>query len=353
MTKHVHGGNVYQYKDCIDFSANCNPLGTPQSVKQAIIDSAEHICEYPQVGYEPLKKALAVYEGTEETQVICGNGAAEIIFTLCHARMPKKALLPAPTFAEYGQALLSIGCEISEYSLSEEKDFVLGEEFLSALEKGIDIVFLCNPNNPTGILLEREFLLKILDRCRELGIFLVVDECFLDFVEKPEAYTLKGFLSQYENLFLLKAFTKRYAMAGIRLGYGLSGNKELLDRMEDCVQPWNLSVAAQAAGIAALKETDYVNRGRELVFKEAARLKKELASLGLKVYPSCANYIFFRGPKDLFERCTEEGILIRDCSNYSGLSKGYYRIAVKKEKENDALLKALVHIQENRERGTK
>lgn len=203
------------------------------------------------------------------------------------------------------------------------------------------------------ILLEREFLLKILDRCRELGIFLVVDECFLDFVEKPEAYTLKGFLSQYENLFLLKAFTKRYAMAGIRLGYGLSGNKELLDWMEGCVQPWNLSVAAQAAGIAALKETDYVNRGRELVFKEAARLKKELASLGLKVYPSCANYIFFSGPKDLFERCTEEGILIRDCSNYSGLSKGYYRIAVKKEKENDALLKALVHIQENRERGTK
>ena len=123
--------------------------------------------------------------------------------------------------------------------------------------------------------------------------------------------------------------------------------------MEGCVQPWNLSVAAQAAGIAALKETDYVNRGRELVFKEAARLKKELASLGLKVYPSCANYIFFRGPKDLFERCTEEGILIRDCSNYSGLSKGYYRIAVKNEKENDALLKALVHIQENRERGTK
>lgn len=351
MTKHVHGGNVYQYKDCIDFSANCNPLGTPESVKNAVIESVEHICDYPQVGYAPLREAVAAYEGVNADEVICGNGAAEIIFTLCHGKMPKCALLPSPTFAEYKEALHSIGCEVREYPLLEEKDFALGEDFLKALEEKVDMVFLCNPNNPTGMLIEREFLLRILKRCRELGIFLVVDECFLDFVEEPEAYTLKEYLSRYENLFLLKAFTKRYAMAGIRLGYGLCGNKKLLERMESCVQPWNLSVAAQAAGMAALKETEYVKQGRTLVFKEAARLKQGLAALGFKVYPSCANYIFFKGPEDLFTRCVKEGILIRDCSNYSGLCKGYYRIAVKNEKENDALLTALTHIQKERERG--
>lgn len=347
MTKHVHGGNIYQYKDCIDFSANCNPLGTPEKVKEAVIESLSQLGDYPQVGYGPLREALGRYEGVKPEQVVCGNGAAELIYTLCHALMPKRALVPAPTFAEYPQALESTGCRIREYLLLEEENFVLGEKFLGALDENTDIVFLCNPNNPTGVLIEREVLTKILKRCRELDIFLVVDECFLDFVKKPENYSLKAFLEEYDNLFLLKAFTKRYAMAGIRLGYGLCGNRSILKRMEGCVQPWNLSVMAQAAGIAALKEEEYVKRGRKLVFQEADRLKRELSLLGFQVYPSCANYLFFRGPEDLFSRCIKEGILIRDCSNYSGLKKGYYRVAVKTEEENDALINALAQIQRN------
>ena len=349
MEKHIHGGNIYGYKDCMDFSANCNPLGTPESVKQAVMDSLEKIKDYPQVGYAPLREALGRYEDVAPEYVICGNGAAELIFSLCQAIRPKRALLPAPSFAEYEQALLSVGCQVEHVLLKEENGFAVQEDFIEKLHRDLDIVFLCNPNNPTGVLTEREFLFRVLRICRELGILLVVDECFLDFVKEPGKYSLKAQLPRYHNLFLLKAFTKRYAMAGIRLGYGICENKELLEKMTLATQPWNISVMAQAAGIAALKEDAYVEEGRRIVFQEAPRLMKEMESLGLKVYPSQANYLFFRGPEGLFEACVRQGVLIRDCSNYPGLEKGYYRTAVRTRQENEKLTAALKAALENRE----
>lgn len=346
MSKHIHGGNIYKYDNCLDFSANCNPLGTPESVIRAGIESLKKVYNYPQVGYEPLKRAIAEYEQVKSDQVICGNGAAELIFTLCKAVKPKRALLMAPTFAEYEQALKSEDCDISYYYLKGHDGFQLKESFLDSIVSDLDMVFICNPNNPTGILTDRFFLKKILDKCSKNNIFLVVDECFLDFIEAPENYTLKDFLLEYDNLFLLKAFTKRYAMAGIRLGYGLTGNSELLGKMESCVQPWNISIIAQECGIAALKEKEYVEQGRQLIFKERKYLINEMKRLGLTVFDSQANYLFFKGTKDLFEKCIEKKILIRDCSNYVGLEKGYYRIAVKKHEDNMKFIQALESVLE-------
>ena len=341
MTKHIHGGDVYKYRNCLDFSANLNPLGTPESVKKAICDSLDHIAEYPQVGSELLREKIAEYEGVKTEEVICGNGAAEVIFTLCRAVNPKKALIPAPTFAEYGQALASTGCELDYYMLTEIVGFMLGEAYLDILHKGLDMAFLCNPNNPTGMLIPHRLLKKILEKSRKLGILLVVDECFLDFVKEPQEYSLKRSLSGFDNLFILKAFTKRYAMAGVRLGYGLCSNRVLLDKMERNVQPWNVSTMAQAAGIQALSETEYVEKGRQLVFRESQWLKEEMTRIGYKVFPSEANYIFFKGPEELFDFCLRKRIVIRDCSNYPGLTKGYYRIAVKKHEENVKLIEVL------------
>lgn len=344
MSMHTHGGNIYKYTGCTDFSANCNPFGTPKSVIAAGTESLQRVFEYPQVGYQPLRAAIAEYEQVKSRQIICGNGAAELIFSLCHALKPKQALVLAPTFAEYQQALESVDCRVHYYTLKEENVFLVQEDFLQALTQELDLVFLCNPNNPTGMLTEKSFLYRILERCRENHIFLVVDECFQDFIEQPFAYTLKHELEQYENLFLLKAFTKRYAMAGIRLGYGLSGNPALLARMEQCVQPWNISTIAQNCGLAALKEQDYVEESRNVIFQERAFLKKEMTRLGLKVYDSQANYIFFHGSEQLFEQCLQKKILIRDCSNYEGLQKGYYRIAVKLHEDNLKLIQVLEEI---------
>lgn len=347
MTKHIHGGDVYKYRECLDFSANCNPLGTPDSVKQAITDSLEHICDYPQVGCGPLKAAVAEYENTDPEFVICGNGAAELIFSLCRALTPKTALLLAPTFAEYEQALTSVGCEIRRCYLKEKQGFSLEESYLELLKQKPEIVFLCNPNNPTGITIRQELLEKILDICTKSGIFLVVDECFLDFVKDPDRHTLKGKLKTHPNLFLLKAFTKRYAMPGVRLGYGFCSDKRVLEKMEQVTQPWNVSTMAQEAGLAALKETEYVKEARALIFKEADWMKEKMHDLGLKIYPSEANYIFFQGPKDLFDQCVKRKVLIRDCSNYPGLSGGYFRVAVKTHEKNEKLIHVLTEIMES------
>lgn len=341
MTKHKHGGDIYSYKDCLDFSANCNPLGTPESVRQAVCDSVDRLKDYPQVGYAPLRNAIAEYEDVLPEHVICGNGAAELVFSLCQAVRPRKALIPVPTFAEYEQALESVGCQVEHVLLREEDGFQMQENFIDWLHKDLDMVFLCNPNNPTGVLTDREFLFRILRVCREMGILLVVDECFLDFVEQGMRYTLKAQLSRYHNLFILKAFTKRYAMAGVRLGYGITENTELIEKMTQVTQPWNISVVAQAAGVVALKETAYVEKGRNLIFEESPWLKDELGKLGMEVYPSKANYIFFKGPSGLFEAAVKQKILIRDCGNYPGLRAGFYRIAVRTHEENEQLIRGL------------
>ena len=324
MTKHQHGGDIYRRQYKLDFSTNCNPLGLAPAVARALAEAVPQMVHYPDVECEKLREAIGIYEDVHPDMIFCGNGAAEVIFSLCLAGKPHRALLPAPTFAEYQQALESVDCQITYYRLREEEGFAFREDILEELrEKKPDMFFLCNPNNPTGVLTSKRLLLEIAEVCQKKHILFVVDECFLDFIREPECCTIKELLTRNPYVFILKAFTKRYAMAGVRLGYGLSGNKALLQKMSCVTQPWNVSGLAQTAGIAALQEADYVEEGRQLIFKEAAYLKKEMAKLGLKLYESAANYIFFRGPENLGESLRNEGILIRDCSNYHNLSEGY------------------------------
>ncbi len=346
MLKHVHGGDVYRYENYLDYSANCNPLGVPKGVRDAIVQAVDSVVHYPDVQCEKLKQAIGAYEQVPTGQIFCGNGAAEVIFSLCLARKPKVALIPAPTFAEYEQALESVGCEVKLHFLKEDEGFVLDDTFAEEICRiKPDMVFLCNPNNPTGVLTPRKLLEMILKVCDEQGTLLVLDECFLDFIEKPEDYTMKAYLGKNPNLFIVKAFTKRYAMAGVRLGYGLTQNAALMEKMELVTQPWNVSSLAQAAGIAALKEKEYVEAGRQLIFRERDYLLEELRKLPLKVYDSCANYIFFRGRDDLPQKMKEFKILIRDCSNYHNLTPGYCRIAVRTHEENQRLIGALRQIE--------
>lgn len=337
----IHGGDIYTYKGMLDFSANLNPLGLPKSVLEAAKLGCEGSAAYPDPLCRDLLAAIADHEGVAEKQVICGNGAADLIFRLVWAMRPKRALLIAPGFAEYEQALQSIGCEIEHYYLTEENGWCLDEDYLSALESRPDIVFICNPNNPTGLTVEPKLLRQILARTAELSVRLVVDECFNDFLADGEVHTLKGALAENSHLFILKAFTKTYAMAGLRLGYGLSADEDLLAAMTETAQPWSVSTPAQLAGLAALTEQAYVERARAMVQSERERMTAALREIGCKTYNSCANYIFFRARVGLVEACRKSGVLIRDCANYHGLCDGYYRVAVKLPEENDRLLESL------------
>ncbi len=343
MKEQVHGGDVYRHPDVIDFSSNMNPLGTPKALTDAVIDSMQRIAQYPDVRCEKLIAALSAYEDVKKEQLICGNGAADLIFQLVQAVKPKRALIQAPTFVEYAQALESVGCTVDYYD-STKDGYRITENYVKALDASYDIAFLCNPNNPTGFVIEPAVLEQVVDVCKEKHIFFVVDECFQDFIPEEKQFSLKGRLADCRDLFLLKAFTKRYAMAGLRLGYGITDNAELLEKMEAITQPWNVSLPAQEAGLAALKETAYVREGLQLVQKELAWLKAQFQSLGLKTYDSQANYLFFEGPADLKEKCLEKKILIRSCSNYVGLDGRYFRVAVRKHTDNVALVSALKEI---------
>lgn len=350
MKSYVHGGDIYSAMEhharVIDFSANINPLGMPKSVEIAAKSAVEECGNYPDPFCRELVKELSLQTGVNPDSIIAGNGAADLIFRLVLAILPRRALVLAPTFSEYEKALRAVGCQIEYSYLEKANSFTLTEDYLNELSSDIDIIFICNPNNPTGVLTERELLLKILDKAREKNIFMVLDECFNDFIELPENYTLRNYVDKYNNLFILDAFTKMYAMAGLRLGYALCSNRELLDKMYEVAQAWSVSTPAQKAGIAALKETQHAENTRKLIKIEREYLTNGLLNLGFEVIPSSANYIFFsyKGEKNLKDELFKKAILIRSCNNYKGLDNSYYRIAVKGHEDNEALLKALNSI---------
>lgn len=344
----IHGGDVYSARqkmkqEPLDFSANINPMGMPPGAVRAAADALQQCTQYPDPLCRELRAALAAYEGIPAEQIVCGNGAADLIFRIVAATHPQRALLLEPTFAEYEQALRSMDCSIAYFPLQESEGFVLPEAFLQQLTPEINLLFLCNPNNPTGRTVSPALLQEIWKRCEEAGILLVVDECFNEFLEHPEQNTLKGVLKTGANAVILKAFTKSFAMPGLRLGYGLCGNGDLAERIFSCGQPWGVSIPAQAAGVAALQEQGYLERMRRLIQTERRWLSENLARLGLCVFPSEANYILFRTETEisLRERMEQRGVLIRACGNYRGLDDRYYRIAVRGHDENERLIAAL------------
>jgi len=344
-TQNPHGGDIYTHPVRLDFSANINPLGTPEAVFQAVKDSLPLLHRYPDPSCRELVQAISDFEVLPEETILCGSGAAELIFSYCRAVQPKKALLLAPTFCEYENALRTVGCGVEHFFLEENRGFAPTEAFLSCLEiTDAELLMLCNPNNPTGLPLEPSLLRKICELCRNRGIRLFVDECFLDLTENGKQLSLTGSLSQYPNVLLLKAFTKSYGMAGLRLGYCLSADKALLAAMSRQTQPWNISIPAQKAGVAALKETAFLEAARGIIHTQRPRLLKALTDLGLRPIPSKTNFILFYSQRELYAPLLEKGIQLRKCDNYLGLGPGWYRIAVKREEENDALLSALEEV---------
>jgi len=335
MKKHKHGGDIYSRNIEMDYSANISPLGIPKRSEEAILASLDRLVHYPDVECRSLRAMLSEKEGIPADFILCGNGAAELIFALANGLKPKRALVAAPGFAEYEQALSGAGCELSFYELKEAQGFAYQEDYFQNITEELDMVFLCNPNNPTGGTVDRAFLIAAAERCRECGCLLVVDECFNKFLDDAEAVTMKPYLEQYPNLVILDAFTKIYAMPGLRLGYCMTANERIREKMRSVMQPWSVSTLAQVAGEAALEEEFYVYEVRTVIREERSFLEHEMRKLGLTVFSARANFIFFKAP---------ESILIRDCSNYRGLKKGYFRIAVRGHRENEALMRAFAEV---------
>lgn len=342
-----HGGDILGYElrygtPPLDFSANLNPLGMPPQVAEAARRAVGESWAYPDPFSRRLTAALARKRGLDPDTILFGNGAADLIFRAVQALRPRLALVPAPTFAEYGQALEAVDCRVRRHRLDADCHFDLDGEFIRQVTEGVDLVFLCQPNNPTGRLTSPGLVEQLLDRCRRVGARLVLDESFLSFVSGGDALSLAGEVGKHPHLLVLDSFTKLYGMAGLRLGVAYCGDPDLRRHIAQNGQPWAVSTVAQAAGLAALGQDRYVEETLALVREQKARLVPALEALGLTVLGGEANYLFFHSPDPrLHHKLAGRGLMIRDCANYPGLGQGYYRIAVRLPEQNLRLLEAI------------
>ena len=351
MYAYSHGGNAAfenGKEGIIDLSANINPLGMPESVKSAIVREISNCACYPDSFSTKLRKKIAENEAINPAWIFCGNGASDIIFRIPRAIQAKKAAVTAPAFSDYERSARSSGSEVIRYTLPADNDFALNNDFIEYIRREKpNLAFICNPNNPTGCLTESGLIEELLDCCQRTGAWVAIDECFLDFSEQAEKYTGKGFLERYSNLVIIKAFTKLFALPGIRLGYAISSNKALIDSLYFHGADWPVSNLAQAAGIAALHDADsFIKKTKDYVSAERTAIEKELTRLGFKVFKSNANYVFLKNPYpfDLSDELDKKGIRIRSCGNYHGLDGSYCRIAVSAKENNEKLLTAIRDI---------
>ena len=345
-----HGGDWMSFqeqygREPLDFSANVSPLGLPEGVRKAAMAALEEAERYPDPLCRALKEKLGKYHHLSPEYILCGSGAADLIFRLALAKKPRRALVTAPAFGEYQRALETVGCEVERFFLEERRDFRVTESLLEQIEPGLDLLMLCEPNNPTGQVTGHALLLEILERCARTGALLAVDECFLDFLPRAEEYSLVGQVSAHKNLLIFRAFTKTYAMAGLRLGYALCADKALLGEMERMGPAWGVSCVAQGAGIAALEERAYLERLRELMERERPRLQRGLEELGCRVVPGRANFLLFQSPvPNLARLLGEKGISIRPCGDFLGLDERWYRVCVRTGEDNEKLLTAMREV---------
>lgn len=373
--KYIHGGDIYRNKIEYDFSVNINPLGIPAAIRQQIF-AAEDICEaYPDYSAERLRAVLGEKYNLPDEYFMISNGACEALYLLAaHLLMKRgkgfRTLSLAPTFSEYEMAVKAYGGEMDYYFLGEDNSFDVSEEILEKITSDYSAIFICNPNNPTGRVIDKGFLRKIADICEEKDILLVVDESFVQFLETEEATTMLGEVNTYNNLFVVRAFTKLYAIPGLRLGFLVNKDMERVEAIRGLAQPWNTSTIAQRAGVILLGEAGasymesevnfnkdsninssdiisekychdaFVRATKNFVSKEREYLMQELKRcLALKVIESNSNYILFRADSDLYERMLKQGILIRKCKDFVGLTDEHFRIAVRTHEENEELIR--------------
>ncbi len=343
----IHGGDVAGYRlrhgvDPLDFSASLGPLGMPPGIRAALHAAIDDVSPYPDPWCRALTANIAAWHTVPAENILVTNGAADAIFRLVDTLRPRRVLMPVPAFSEYGQALRIADAEVREHVLRRDDGFRLLPDVLERITPDLDAVFLCQPNNPVGEVIDPDLLEKILEKTESLGRTLVVDECFCDLLDDPERHSLLDHMAQSRRLYILRSFTKLYSIAGLRLGYCIGADTAVIEAMRGVGQPWSVSTLAQAAGRAAIREKEFVRETRQIIREERARLADALTRLGLNVYGSKANYIFFVAPvDDLALRLEDDGILIRDCRNFAGLGPGYYRVAVRLRQENERLVAAL------------
>ena len=382
-----HGGNIYKIfrekniKEILDYSSNINPYGIPESLRKRITKNLEILERYPDPDYIELRQKLAHLNKVDVSNIILGNGATEIIFLFMKVINPKKILIAAPTFGEYERAVKATervedssilgnsnkkkddenSCgkqkiKIEYFELKENNDFKLNIHNLkNELEKKYDLLIICNPNNPTGKFLKLDETEEILKECNKYNTKLFIDEAFIDFLKDGTKESIINTKENKQNLFVTRAFTKFFAIPGLRLGYGIYFDKKLEKRISEKKEPWSVNNIAEIAGLTVLDDTEYIEKTLKWITEEKTYVYEKLNEIsGIKPYKTEVNFITVKIDEKLFsgglnvkllrEKMLEQGILIRDASNFNFLDERFFRLAIKDRENNDRVIETLKKI---------
>ncbi len=355
---HFHGSDlekiesIYGIKkeNITSFSANVNPLGISQKLKEELSTHIDCITTYPDREYCNLRKCMANYVGTEPENIIVGNGSTELISLFIQIEHPRKALILGPTYSEYEREVALGGGTTLYYPLKEENSFRLDtDHFTSKLDDSLNLLILCNPNNPTSSCISLDDMRKILDVCKEHDIYVMVDETYIEFVDDVAHTSAVPLTAYYNNIIILRGTSKFFAAPGLRLGYAITGNEDLLRNMNQRKNPWTINSLAVIAGELMFQDKDYIAATRDLVLSERQRMYELFQeSERFRPYKPTANFMLLRimdddlTSQDLFDRAIREGMMIRDCSTFPFLNDKFIRFCFMKPEDNDRLAECLL-----------
>lgn len=360
MLKHVdhfHGSDlekierIYGIKkeEITSFSANVNPLGISPKMRSALTEHLDCITSYPDREYTALRRQIGNYVQAPPEHILVGNGSTELISLFIQLRHPGKALILGPTYSEYEREISLGGGTSLYYPLREEENFLLNvEDFRTYLNESLDLLVICNPNNPTSTAIPRDAMRKILDECKRCDISVLIDETYVEFAPDSPGLDSIPLTRYYNNLVILRGISKFFAAPGLRLGYAVTGNEKLLEQINARKNPWTINSLAAAAGELMFSDTEYITQTKKLIEQERARVCKEIESWGtVKLYPASANFVLAKIRKedvtadDLFDHAIRRKLMIRNCSTFPFLDHRYFRFCFMSPEKNKELLECL------------
>lgn len=364
LTPYHHGGNVWDFSQkynisldqVIDFSISTNPFGAPKKALEAIRGHLSLIKHYPDPDPKWLLQSLAESVGVNQDNIILGNGSTELIYLFNEVFLEKgyNALIPIPSFSEYKAAIERFNGNITFFKCDSAKNFQLNvEEIEKNVSNKTRIIYLCNPNSPTGVLYRKDDLLRIIKFAAERNILVFLDEDYIDFVDDKKRYSMSNYVNLYNNLFVLRSLTKFYGLAGVRIGFGI-GSPDLVEPLKNARMPWSVNSLAMFAADAAIKDEEFIKKTRSLISKSRREMMEKFTNISwLKVFPSKTNFLLLKIIKgkltstQIKEILAKKGLLIRDCKDFDGLNNKFFRVTVRLPEENEILIAGIDSLTEN------
>lgn len=342
---------IEQYETVL-YNSNLNPMGVPDTILKKMEESKNCIIQYPNEYYGALKNAISTYVSCPEDNIIFGNGSSDLLRLFVAIIAPKKAMITVPSFSDYEVVLKSYGCKVKTFKPKESDNYIIDIKTLATkLDSSLDMLILGNPNNPTSQIISRDDMETLAEVCKELDIFLLIDETYIEFVDDYKDITCVPLTEEYSNLAIMRGVSKFFAVPGLRFAYAIMNNPMYMEIINLTSTPNSLSTLTTILCTELFKDTEYIEASRSQIHTERNLIFSAMSpNKNLKLFKPYANFMLVKILKDdvtaedVAEHCKQRGIVIRNCSNINGLSNKYFRFCFMKPKQNDLLVNTILEL---------